>query len=80
MKKSFLTPIEAEKLGDTLYQKYGRPLEKDHWGKFMAVSQRGKIILGESLLEVVEKAVKILGPENFVFKVGEKSVGRLRSL
>ena len=78
--KNALTSAQAEKFGDKLYQRYGKPLEKDHWGKFMAVSQRGKTILGESLLDVAQKAVKLLGPGNFIFRVGEKSVGRLRHL
>jgi len=69
-------PKKLEQLSDFLYKKYGKPLEKEHWGKFLAVSQRGKIILGENLYEVIKKASDTFGPENFVYKVGEISVGK----
>ncbi|TSC88023.1 MAG: hypothetical protein G01um10147_254 [Microgenomates group bacterium Gr01-1014_7] len=67
-----------EQLSDKLYKKYGKPLEGEHWGEFLAVSQKGKTILGETLLEVAQKASSILGLGNFIFKVGEKAVGKWR--
>ena len=69
---------ERKKLSDELYEKYGKPLEAEHWGEFVAISQDGKMVLGRTLLEVASKASDVLGRHNFVFKVGEKSVGRIR--
>ncbi len=71
-------PKKLGQLSDKLYKKYGKPLEKEHWGKFIAVSQKGKTILGTNLLEVAQKASSILGSGNFVFKVGERAVGKWR--
>lgn len=71
-------PKKLEKLSDKLYTKYGKPLEKEHWGKFVAVSQKGKTILGTNLLELAQKASRTLGPGNFIFKVGEIAVGKWR--
>lgn len=71
-------PKKLEQLSDKLYKKYGKPLEKEHWGKFLAVSQSGKTILGDNLLKIAQKAVKTLGPGNFIFKVGDIAVGKWR--
>lgn len=69
---------KLEQLSDKLYKKYGKPLEKEHWGKFLAVSQKGNTILGNNLLEVAQRAVKTLGHGNFIFKVGDIAVGKWR--
>lgn len=65
---------------DRVYEKYVKPLEKDHRGKFIAVSSKGKTILGASLVEVMQEGINTLGSGNFVFKVGEKAVGRIGKL
>lgn len=67
---------KLEKLYDKLYRKYGKPLEEEHQGEYLAISQKGETILGENLYEVAKKATDIFGPGNFVYKVGEKAVGR----
>lgn len=66
------------KQADKLYDKYVKPLENKHQGKFVAVNAVGKSILGDDLLEVVQKSVSVFGPGNLIFKVGEKSVGKWR--
>ena len=71
-------PKKIEQLSDKLYKKYGKPLEKEHWGEFLAVSQKGKTILGTNLLKLAQKALKVLGPGNFIFKLGEIAVGKWR--
>lgn len=71
-------PKKLEKLSDKLYKKYGKPLEGEHWGKFLAVSRKGKTLLGTNLLELAQKASKIFGPGNFIFKVGEIAVWKWR--
>ena len=61
-----------------LYERYAKPLETEHWGEYVAISPAGKTILGGSLLEVVEQATSAFGPGNYIFKVGERAVGRWR--
>ena len=69
---------ETEHRYDELYERFGRPLEETHRGEFLAVSPEGETILGASLLEVAQKATDSLGPGHFIFKVGERSVGKWR--
>lgn len=64
--------------GRRLYENYGRPLEHEHWGKFVAIARDGRTVLGETSLGVLERAKMELGPRNFVFKVGEVTLGKLR--
>ena len=73
-----LDNTELNRRFDELYERYGKPLEAKHRGEFLAVSQDGRILLSHDLAEVVEKAASEFGPENFIFKVGEKAVGRWR--
>ncbi len=63
---------------EELYNRYGKPLEEQHRGEFLAISPDGKYLLGGTLLEVMKKATATFGPGNFIFKVGEKAVGRWR--
>ena len=69
---------EAEQRYSELYQRYGKPLEVDHKGEYLAVSPKGKTILGSTLLQVVKQATEQFGPGNVVYKVGEAAVGKCR--
>lgn len=68
----------TEQLYDQLYEQYGKPLEVEHRGAYLAISPQGKTLLGETLVEVAHRATELFGPGNFVYKVGEKAVGRWR--
>jgi hypothetical protein len=58
-----------------LYAKYGKPLEKDHQGEFIAINPDGQVIPGKSLTEVMIKAVEKFGRENFALaRVGHEAV------
>lgn len=65
---------KAEKIGDKLYSKYGKPLEDKHWGEYIAISKTGKTVLGSDLKEVFQRSLEILGPGSYLFKVGEKAI------
>lgn len=67
---------ERERQADALYDQYGRLLEKEHWGEYVAIAPDGRTILAPSVSEAVEKAVETFGPGSFLFKVGEKAVGK----
>ncbi|MBI3103457.1 hypothetical protein HYZ05_00795 [Candidatus Daviesbacteria bacterium] len=64
---------KAEKIGDKLYAKYGKPLEDEHWGEFIAISEDGKIALSASLIDVFKKSESFT-TQSHIFKVGEKAV------
>lgn len=63
---------------DTLYEQFGKPLEADHWGDYVAISNDGRTILATTVLGVMEQARTEFGPGSFVFKVGQRTVGRWR--
>ena len=63
-------------MGDDLYDRYGKPLESEHWGEFVAISPKGETVLGTDMNEVFYRAGDEMGRGFFLFKVGEKAVGR----
>jgi pyruvate/2-oxoacid:ferredoxin oxidoreductase alpha subunit len=63
---------------EALYVRYVKPLEKDRYGEYIAVSRDGKVVLAPSLLDVMEKAEQELEPGNFLFKVGDIAVDTWR--
>jgi hypothetical protein len=64
---------------DRLYERYVKPLELEHRGKYVGVSFQGGTVIGTTLLEALEQASDSFGKGNtIVFKVGERVVGRLR--
>lgn len=70
--------VDLDRQYDELYAIYGKPLEPEHNGEFLAISPKGEILLGSSLLEVAQQASARFGRGNFLYKVGEKAVGKLR--
>ena len=63
---------------DALYERYGQPLEDTASGQYVAISPDGKTVLGQTHLEAAEKALSAFGRGAFIFKIGEKAVGRWR--
>jgi hypothetical protein len=59
---------------DALYEQYGKPLEVEHWGEYVAIAQDGRTVLAPTALEAADRAEKTLGLGVFLFKVGEKVV------
>jgi hypothetical protein len=53
---------------DLLYEKYGKPLEKEHAGEFVAISDDGQIILGDSQLAVLKRANREIGPGRYALR------------
>ena len=64
--------------GERLYDRYARPLEAAHDGKFVAISPQGQTIIGDTMLEVAKRAATEFGHGNFIFKLGPRSVGKWR--
>jgi hypothetical protein len=63
---------------DRLYEQYGKPLESQHQGEYVAIFPDGKTIIGPTRLQVADQAVRGVGRGSFLFKIGEKAVGRWR--
>ena len=69
------TPSFLEQ-SDALYERYGKPLEKTHRGKYIAISMTGKTLIADTLIELMQQAKETLDPGNFIFKIGERAVGK----
>ena len=53
---------------DSLYERYGNPLEAEHTGEYLAISDDGEIILGTDSLEVDLKALERFGSGRYCFR------------
>lgn len=62
---------------DRLYDRYGKPFEKEHRGKYILIYPDGRTIVGNELVEVLQRAEADVGPGGFIFKVGQKAVFKL---
>ena len=63
---------------DSLYRRFGQPLEREHLGQYVAIASDGRTVLGPTILDVMRKASVAFGPGNFIFKVGQRAVGKWR--
>ena len=60
-----------------LYDKYGKALEQEHTGEYVAIGTKGQTILGKRIGEVAQQALDTLGKGNFgVFRVGYPTLTR----
>ena len=58
-----------------LYAKYGKPLEANHAGEFVAISWDGEILLGKRDGEILRRAIDEFGRGNFVMAcVGSETI------
>jgi hypothetical protein len=69
---------DRRKTARALYEQYGKPLEEEHKGEYVAISDSGHTIVGKSLTEVVTSSIERFGKGNFVFKIGSRAVGSFR--
>jgi hypothetical protein len=69
---------QLEQQAERLYEKYAKPLEAEHNGKYIAISPKGEVIVGETMLDVAQEATDTFGRGNFLFKLGPRVVGRWR--
>ena len=69
---------EREQLADRLYEQYARSFEDTHPGEYIAITETGKTVLGPTPLAVLQRANELYGPGVFVFKLGERVIGRWR--
>ncbi len=69
---------DRRKTAQILYEQYGKPLEAEHKGDYLAISINGKTVIGKSLSQVVADALSQFGKGNFIFKIGNRAVGSFR--
>lgn len=64
---------------DTLYERYGKPLEREHHGKYIAISREGQVIIDADDMVVVSQAIQRFGSGNFMFhRIGYSYVWKVR--
>ena len=65
-----MAAVKAPKLeeSDMLYEQYGKPLEAQHRGEYLAVSPQGNILIGPDLDELIDRAVEKLGVRQLHFQ------------
>jgi hypothetical protein len=61
-----------------LYERFGKPLERDHPDEFVAISPDGRSVLGATASQAGHRAREAFGPGNYVFKLGQRVVGKWR--
>lgn len=66
------------RVGGRLYKRYGRPVEKEHSGPYVAITADGRTMLGDTPLDVMQKALEAFGRGSYLFKVGDMAVWTLR--
>jgi hypothetical protein len=69
---------DRRKTARALYDQYGKPLEAEHNGEYVVISNNGNTIVGKSLSEVVLNSIERFGKGHFVFKIGSRAVGSFR--
>ena len=58
-----------------LYEKYGKPLEKEHKGEFVAIGLHGHVLLDRRLGDLLKRAIDTFGPDNFAMaRVGHDAM------
>ena len=68
---------EREEKDRVLYQQYGVPLEPEHKGEYLAISDDGRTILSRNDVEVLQQAIAKFGSGTFAFvRVGHRTFGQ----
>jgi hypothetical protein len=68
---------QVKVLADTLYDRYGKPLEGEHWGKYAVISEAGEVIVGEDDCALLVEAEARFHGDTFLFKIGPRVMGKI---
>ncbi len=66
---------EAAEQRAKLYAQHGKPLEKEHWRKYVAIQPDGKTIVDGDYDVLLDKARIELGKGSYIFRLGELNSG-----
>jgi hypothetical protein len=65
---------ERSERDQELYERYGKPLQTDHAGKYVAIGPDGHTIVDTDSAEVLRQAIAKFGSGNFALKrVGHRA-------
>lgn len=64
--------------GNRLYEQYGKPLEAEHRGEYVAIAPDGRTVLAPTPIEALVQGRQAFGPGNFIVKIGDRVVVTLR--
>ena len=59
-----MVPAQDQSLlhqSDALYERYGKPLEKTHPGKYVAISQEGETVIAETVFDLMQARRRRVG-------------------
>jgi len=65
--------------GNRLHERYGKPLESEHWGEYVMITRDGRTVMATTLIDAFVRGSEMLGSGHFLFKVGERVTVTLRS-
>jgi hypothetical protein len=72
---------ERREKDDRLYERYGRRLEPEHNGEYVAIGDNGQIILGTDELDVSSEAIDKFGRGAFALRlIGARAEIRWRRM
>ena len=61
---------------ERLYEKYGKPLEQERKGEYIAISTDGRTIISTNPNDVLTQAVNVFGGGNFALtRIGHEAFG-----
>ncbi len=63
---------------DRVYEQYVKPLEQQYKDQYIVVTPDGQTVVAPTLMEAMQQGYQVFGKGNFLFKVGQKSVGKIR--
>jgi hypothetical protein len=59
---------ERSREDDRLYARYGKPLEPEHTGEWVAIGPAGEVIIGSEDIEVAREASRRFGDGNYAVR------------
>ena len=68
---------QGNEMGERLYEQYGKPLEAEHWGKYLAVHPDGRTVLTDDYETLKERSLAELGMGVYAFKIGPRAIHRM---
>ena len=61
---------------DSLYDRFVRPLERERWGEYAAVSGDGEVIVAGRLTDLLRETEGEDSPDLHIFRIGPRVAGR----
>jgi hypothetical protein len=69
---------EHRREADDLYERFGKPLEAEHMGEYVAIFPDGRTVIGSTVGGVLAEATQTIGKGSYIFRIGQRWVWKLR--